>query len=68
MIVSALSWELIALFDLDLVAAILSMKLGEASALSSVVYGLWGLAGLYQVLTWKAIQLRSLPASAGAHA
>ena len=34
------------------------MKFGETSALSTVVYSLVGLAGLYQALTWKSIQRR----------
>jgi len=40
------------------------MKFGETSPLSSVVYGLVGLAGLYQALTWKSIQRRWQPAAA----
>jgi uncharacterized membrane protein YuzA (DUF378 family) len=53
-------------FQLDLVAALFGMKFGETSALSSVIYGLVGLAGLYQALTWKSIQRRwgSAPAAA----
>ena len=66
--IGALNWGLIAVFGLDLVAAIFGMGFGEISALSSVVYGLVGLAGLYQALTWKAIQRRWLHTSAGAHA
>ncbi len=57
-IIGALNWGLVGLFRLDLVAAIFGMKFGETSALSSVVYSLVGLAGLYQALTWKAIQRR----------
>jgi len=52
------------LFHLDLVAAVFGMRFGETSAVSSVVYGLVGLSGLYQALTWKSIQRRwhSVPA------
>ena len=57
-IIGALNWGLAGLFRLDLVATVFGMKFGETSALSSVVYGLVGLAGLYQALTWKAIQRR----------
>jgi uncharacterized membrane protein YuzA (DUF378 family) len=57
-IVGALNWGLIGLFDLDLVATLFGMGFGEKSPLSSVVYGLVGLAGLYQALTWKSIQRR----------
>ncbi len=46
-IVGALNWGLVAVARFDLVAAIFGMRFGETSALSSVVYGLVGLAGLY---------------------
>ena len=67
-IVGALNWGLAGLFHLDLVAALFGMKFGETSSLSSVIYGLVGLAGLYQALTWKSIQRRwsSVPAAARA--
>ena len=57
-IVGALNWGLAGAFQLDLVAALFGMKFGETSAASSVIYGLVGLAGLYQALTWKSIQRR----------
>src|SRR3982751_6502417 len=57
-IVGALNWGLAGVFHLDLVAAVFGMRFGETSALSSVVYVLVGLAGLYQSLTWKSIQRR----------
>jgi len=57
-IIGALNWGLAGAFHLDLVAVAFGMKFGETSALSTVVYSLVGLAGLYQVLTWKAIQRR----------
>jgi uncharacterized protein len=57
-IVGALNWGLAGAFHLDLVATVFGMKFGETSALSTVVYTLVGLAGLYQALTWKAIQRR----------
>ena len=60
-IVGALNWGLAGLFHLDLVATVFGMKFGETSALSSVVYALVGLAGLYQALTWKSIQRRWYP-------
>jgi uncharacterized membrane protein YuzA (DUF378 family) len=67
-IVGALNWGLVGAFGLDLVATVFGMKFGETSGLSSVVYGLVGLSGLYQALTWKAIQRRWRPAAAGARA
>jgi len=57
-IIGALNWGLAGAFHLDLVAAAFGMKFGETSALSSVVYSLVGLSGLYQALTWKSIQRR----------
>ncbi len=57
-IIGAANWGLVGAFHLDLVAVVFGMKFGETSALTSVVYGLVGLAGLYQALTFKAIQRR----------
>ncbi len=57
-IIGALNWGLAGAFHLDLVATVFGMKFGETSALSSVVYGLVGLAGLYQALAWNSIQRR----------
>jgi uncharacterized membrane protein YuzA (DUF378 family) len=56
--IGALNWGLAGAFHLDLVATVFGMKFGETSALSTVVYSLVGLAGLYQALTWKSIQRR----------
>ncbi len=67
-IIGALNWGLAGVLHLDLVAAVFGMKFGETSALSSVLYGLVGLSGLYQALTWKSIQRRWSPAAAGARA
>ena len=43
-IIGALNWGLIALFQFDLVAAIFG---GSDSVFSRIIYGLVGLAGLY---------------------
>jgi len=48
-IVGALNWGLVALAHFDLVAALLGMSFGQTSVLSSLVYGLVGLSGLYQL-------------------
>ena len=58
LVVGALNWGLVAVARFDLVATIFGMHFGEISILSSAVYGLVGLAGLYQALSWKAIQRR----------
>jgi uncharacterized protein len=67
-IIGALNWGLAGAFHLDLVAAVFGLKFGETSALSTVVYSLVGLAGLYQALTWKSIQRRWHGDLAGARA
>ena len=66
-VVGALNWGLVAVARFDLVATIFGMKFGEVSALSAIVYGLVGLAGLYQAVSFKAIQNRwHLPATSAA--
>jgi len=57
-VIGALNWGLAGALHLDLVAALFGMRFGETSALSTVVYSLVGLAGLYQAFTWKSIQRR----------
>ena len=42
----------------DLVAALFGMQFGETSPLTAAVYGLVGLAGLYQGLFWKRLEAR----------
>ena len=59
-VIGALNWGLVAIAGFDLVAALFGMQFGETSALSAVVYGLVGIAGLYQGLFWKRVQLRWL--------
>ena len=65
-IVGALNWGLVAVARFDLVAALFGMQIGETSAITSVVYALVGLAGLYQAVAWKGIQRRSYAAPASA--
>jgi uncharacterized membrane protein YuzA (DUF378 family) len=67
-IIGAINWGLAGTIHLDLVAAAFGMKFGETSALSTVVYSLVGLSGLYQALTWKSIQRRWHADAAGARA
>jgi uncharacterized membrane protein YuzA (DUF378 family) len=57
-VVGALNWGLVAVAHFDLVATLFGMRFGETSHLSSAVYALVGLAGVYQGLFWKAIQRR----------
>jgi uncharacterized membrane protein YuzA (DUF378 family) len=55
-VVGALNWGLIAVARFDLVATLFGMQFGEVSAASALVYGLVGLAGLYQAVSWKRVQ------------
>jgi uncharacterized membrane protein YuzA (DUF378 family) len=59
-VVGALNWGLVGLAQFDLVAALFGMRFGETSALTSIVYGLVGLAGLYQALAFKGMSRRWL--------
>lgn len=54
LVIGGLNWGLVGFFGFDLVAAIF----GEMSLMSRAVYGLVGLAAIYQALGWKAIQRR----------
>jgi uncharacterized membrane protein YuzA (DUF378 family) len=66
-IVGALNWGLVAVARFDLVAALFGLSFGEVSALTAAVYGLVGVAGLYQALFWKRVQSRWMQ-PAGHHA
>ena len=57
-VVGAVNWGLVALARFDLVAALFGLSFGEVSPMTSVVYGLVGLAGAYQALFWKRVQSR----------
>jgi uncharacterized membrane protein YuzA (DUF378 family) len=57
-VVGALNWGLVAVARLDIVAALFGQSFGEVSPLTAVVYGLVGVAGLYQALFWKRVQGR----------
>jgi uncharacterized membrane protein YuzA (DUF378 family) len=61
LIIGGLNWGLVAVARFDLVAAIFGLDFGQTNALTRIIYGLVGLAALYQVT-----QLRSLPARWGA--
>jgi uncharacterized membrane protein YuzA (DUF378 family) len=57
-VIGAVNWGLVAVARFDLVATLFGMRFGETSMITSVVYGLVGLAGIYQAFSWKAIQRR----------
>jgi uncharacterized protein len=48
-IVGALNWGLVAIAEFDLVAWIFGEDFGSTNAVSRIVYGLVGLAGVYLV-------------------
>lgn len=50
-IVGALNWGLVGLFEFDLVAEIVGEEFGATNALSRIVYVLVGAAGLYLAVT-----------------
>ncbi len=55
LVVGGLNWGLWGVFQYDVVAALLG---GNTALLSKAVYGLVGLAALYQVIAFKPIQMR----------
>ena len=57
-IVGGLNWGLVALAEFDLVAALVGLDFGETNAASRVIYGLVGLAAVYQVVQQGAIRRR----------
>ena len=61
LVVGALNWGLVGFARFDLVAALFGMQFGETSALTSVIYGLVGLAGLYRAFAWKGVHGQTAP-------
>jgi uncharacterized membrane protein YuzA (DUF378 family) len=57
-IVGAVNWGLVAVAQLDLVAAIFGLDFGQTNAATRVVYGLVGASGL-----WLAVRARTLMAT-----
>jgi uncharacterized membrane protein YuzA (DUF378 family) len=57
-VVGALNWGLVGLARVDLVAALFGLQFGQTSALTSIVYALVGLAGMYQALAFKGMPRR----------
>ena len=58
LIVGGLNWGLVAIAGFDLVAAIVGLEFGETNAVSRLVYGLVGLAAVYQIAQQHAIRRR----------
>ena len=57
-IVGGLNWGLVAIAEFDLVATLVGLEFGETNALSRVVYGLVGLAAVYQLTQQSAMRSR----------
>jgi uncharacterized protein len=57
-VVGGLNWGLVALAEFDLVATIFGLEFGETNAASRIVYGLVGLAAVYQIVQQGAIRRR----------
>jgi hypothetical protein len=57
-VIGGLNWGLVALAEFDLVAALAGLDFGETNVLTRVVYGLVGLAAVYQVAQQSAIRHR----------
>ena len=51
LIVGGLNWGLVAIAEFDLVATLVGLDFGETNAVSRIVYGLVGLAAVYQLAT-----------------
>lgn len=49
-IVGALNWGLVAIAEYDLVAELFGLGFGETSSATRVIYGLVGLAGLWELV------------------
>lgn len=54
-IVGAINWLLVGLFEFDLVAAITGNDFGETNAISRIIYVVVGLSGLAQIGNLAAI-------------
>jgi len=57
-IVGGLNWGLVAVAEFDLVAALVGLDFGETNAVSRTIYGLVGLAAVYQIAQQAAIRRR----------
>jgi uncharacterized protein len=58
-IVGALNWGLVAVAEFDLVATLFGLEFGETNALTRVVYGLVGIAGIWLLTRAGALRSRT---------
>ena len=54
-VVGALNSGLVSIAGFDLVAALFGLAFGKVSAVTALVYGLLGIAGLDQALSWTGV-------------
>ena len=57
-VVGALNWGLVAVAEFDLVAFVAGESFGETNLFSRLVYGLVGLAAIYEVAAIQGIRRR----------
>ena len=57
-VVGGINWGLVALAEFDLVATLVGLEFGEVNAASRLVYGLVGIAAVYQIVQQQAIRRR----------
>jgi uncharacterized membrane protein YuzA (DUF378 family) len=57
-VIGGLNWGLVAVAEFDFVAWIVGLDFGETNVASRIVYGLVGLAAIYQVAQQDAIRRR----------
>jgi uncharacterized membrane protein YuzA (DUF378 family) len=57
-VIGGLNWGLVAVAEFDLVAWVVGLDFGQTNAASRVVYGLVGLAAVYQIAQQHAIRRR----------
>jgi uncharacterized protein len=58
LVIGGLNWGLVAVADFDLVAWIVGLDFGQTNAVSRIVYGLVGLAAIYQIAQQHTIRQR----------
>ena len=58
LVVGGLNWGLVAVAEFDLVATLVGLDFGETNAASRAIYGLVGLAAVYQLVQQGAIRRR----------
>jgi uncharacterized membrane protein YuzA (DUF378 family) len=58
LVIGGLNWGLVAVAQFDLVAWIVGLDFGQTNVASRIVYGLVGLAAIYQIAQQRAIRQR----------